>query len=303
MACIKWHGGKSYLAERIIALMPPRCKKPNAPASNDPGWLHYVEPYFGGGAALLANDPEGISEVVNDKNGELMNFWRTLQDPASFELMRRRLEATPFSHPEFVRAGTSSQDPVERACAFFVRCRQSHSGRMQNFTGITKTRTRRQMNNEVSAWLTCVEGLPEVHARLKRVLILNDEALNVIRQQDGPRTLFYLDPPYLHETRASTTEYGAHEMTEDQHRQLLEVLAGIEGRFLLSGYRSALYERYEKAHGWARHEFQIANHSSGAKAKPTMVECVWTNFCGIVDIRPGIKESGHGMPQLKGAVR
>ena len=49
---LKWHGGKNYLAKKIVELMPPRCKKPNAPEADDPGWLHYVEPHFGGGAVL-----------------------------------------------------------------------------------------------------------------------------------------------------------------------------------------------------------------------------------------------------------
>ena len=80
---LKWHGGKSYLADWIIDHMPKH--------------LHYVEPYGGGLAVLLAKDPfddrhqwsekgheRGISEVVNDLNGELMNFWKVLQDEDSF---------------------------------------------------------------------------------------------------------------------------------------------------------------------------------------------------------------------------
>jgi DNA adenine methylase len=61
---LKWHGGKYYLARRIIELMPPH--------------LHYCEPFFGGGAVLMAKDPKGVSEVVNDIYGELINFWRVL---------------------------------------------------------------------------------------------------------------------------------------------------------------------------------------------------------------------------------
>src|SRR5262249_13658625 len=157
---------------------------------------------------------------------------------------------------------------------FFVRCRQSLAGRMKGFTGITKTRTRRGMNNEVSAWLTCVEGLPAVHDRLKRVLILNHEALTVIRKQDGSRTLFYLDPPYLDSTRTSPDVY-VHEMTEADHAELLETLAGISGRFLLSGYRSELYDRWAERRGWRRHEMRINNHASGSKVKRMMTECLW----------------------------
>ena len=65
--------------------------------------------------------------------------------------------------------------------------------------------------------------------------------IDVIQGQDGPRTWFYCDPPYLHVTRTAPEVYR-HEMTTDQHGALLECLAGIRGRFTLSGYRSVLYD-------------------------------------------------------------
>ncbi len=94
---------------------------------------------------------------------------------------------------------------MQRAVWFFITCRQSLAGRMEDFAPLSRTRTRRRMNEQCSAWLTAVEGLIEVHGRLKRVVILNRPALEVIRQEDGPQTLFYLDPPYLHQTRAAPT--------------------------------------------------------------------------------------------------
>lgn len=285
---IKWHGGKGYLANEIVKLFPPRCRTPNAPAAGDTGYLHFVEPYFGGGAVLLANDPTGVSEVANDLNGDLACFWTILQNPVTFKHFQRHLEGTPFSEDEWVDAGILPDSAVDyssyggitvvRALKFFVRCRQSLAGRMRGFTGITRTRTRRGMSNEVSAWLTAVEGLPAVHARLRRVLILNRPALDVIRGQDGPQTLYYLDPPYLHTTRATTGEYGAHEMTTDQHYDLLNVLADIKGRFLLSGYRSVLYDNFAKGNGWRRHDFDLPNAAAGGKVKRRMTECVWKNY-------------------------
>jgi DNA adenine methylase len=286
---LKWHGGKNYLAAKIIGLMPPRCKNPNDPAPKDPGWLHYVEPYAGGLAVLLANNPRGISEVVNDKNGELTNFWDVLKSPACCRSLWNRLQATPFSSVEFDRAmkhgrevfnGRLAGDSVERAAEFFVRCRQSLAGRMNGFAGISKNRTRRGMNEQASAWINAIEGLPAIHARLQRVLILHGEALDVIRQQDGPRTLFYLDPPYLHETRATTGEFGEHEMTPEQHGELLELLSKIKGRFLLSGYRSKMYDAAAKRRGWRRYDFTVPNQAAGGKKKRRMTECVWTNFRG-----------------------
>ena len=79
-----------------------------------------------------------------------------------------------------------------------------------------------------------VEGLADIHRRLSRVVILNDDACRVVLQQDGANTLFYCDPPYLHETRVSIAAY-AHEMDVEQHTRLLETLSQIQGKFLLSG--------------------------------------------------------------------
>jgi DNA adenine methylase len=293
---LKWHGGKHYLAPKIVALMPPRCQTPNSPAATDPGWLHYVEPFAGGLSVLLAIDPTGISEVVTDRNRHLTNFWNVLKRPHTFEALNRIIAITPFSQIEYKTAAdivrdlgwtgipiggdipmASTAGNVLRACAFFVACRQSLAGRMNGFATLSRNRTRRGMNEQAAAWLSAVDGLPEIHERLKRVVILNDDAIGVIRQQDGPRTLFYLDPPYLHETRATTGEYE-HEMTAEQHNDLLDLLGNIKGRFLLSGYPSALYEQAARFFQWKRHDFEISNHASGAETKRIMTECLWVNY-------------------------
>ena len=262
---LKWHGGKGAyngkLAQWIIGKMPT------------PKPLHYVETHFGGGSVLLYLDPEGVSEVVNDLNGRLTNFWTALQNPRSFERLRRRLQVTPFSQTEWHRARSRTDD----AAAFLVECRMSLAGRGKAFAPLSRTRTRRGMNEQASAWLSVIDGLLEVHERLQRVVILNADALEVIAQQDGPQTCFYLDPPYLHETRATTADYEC-EMTPYAHLDLLDALDGIKGKFLLSGYRSAMYDDVAKTCGWNRHEFKIPNNAAGGKQKREMTECLWTNF-------------------------
>jgi DNA adenine methylase len=131
------------------------------------------------------------------------------------------------------------------------------------------------MNEQASAWLTAVEGLPAVHVRLRRVVVLNRPALAVLRSQDGPGTLFYLDPPYLPATRAAPRVFGA-EMTEADHRELLSVIVGLKGRVMLSGYPSPLYDRYLA--GWNRPGFDLPNHAAGGRSKRRMTERVWCNF-------------------------
>lgn len=275
---LKWHGGKGPLTSWIISHFPPRCTNPNAPAEDDAGYLHYVEPFFGGGAVLLANDPEGISEVANDLNAELANFWTVLALPTMFEKFRRCVEATPFSEDAFDAAGDfDADDELTAAWLFFVRCRQSMSGRMDSFAPLTRNRTRRGMNEQASAWLNAIEGLPEVHARLKRVVILNRTACEVIQQQDGPRTLFYLDPPYLHSTRTTTGEYE-HEMSEAEHAGLLGILSKIKGRFVLSGYHSELYDKVAKQFGWRVSEKETDNKSGKGAKKQRRTEVLWMNF-------------------------
>lgn len=286
---LKWHGGKGPLAKKIVGLFPPRCKNPNNPSPDDTGYLHYVEPYFGGGSVMLANDPEGISEVANDLNGLLTNFWAVLADPDLFPKFRRQVEATPFDERIFRRAAEFVDgDKVEeghcsvyRAVQFFIVCRQSLSGRMKGFAGITRNRTRRGMNEQVSAWLNSIEGLPIVHGRMKRALVRNQPAVTVIKKEDGKRSLFYVDPPYLFETRETTGEYE-HEMSDDQHLELLDVLSRIQGRFILSGYRSKMYDEAAEKNNWRRHEFNVPNNSAGGKKKRRMVECCWLNYdCNI----------------------
>jgi DNA adenine methylase len=275
---LKWWGGKHYLAKKIIDLMPRH--------------LHYVEPYAGGLAVLLEKDPfdrskywgekgyeQGVSEVVNDIHRELTNFWRVLQREDTFAVFQRQIDAMPFSQIEWEEAEVR-QDPltdldIESAVAFFVRCRQSRAGGFKDFATLSRNRTRRQMNEQVSAWQNCIDGLPAVSDRLRRVVILNQPALDVIRQQDGAATLFYLDPPYLHETRATTGTYQ-HEMTEDDHRELLAAIKQCQGTFMLSGYPNPLYDG--ELAGWRRQDFVIDNKASGGKVKRQMTESLWMNF-------------------------
>ncbi len=264
---LKWHGGKYYLADRIIGLMPPH--------------IHYVEPYFGGGQVLFRKSCKGVSEVVNDINGDLMNFWNVLGDDCTFQEMVHTLERMPFSEPLYEFSvkllEERTADPVDLAVAFFVKYRQSRQGLGKCFATLSRNRLRRGFNEQVSAWQGAIEGLPDAHRRLRQVVVLNRDAIEVIRQQDGPNTLFYLDPPYLHETRTATDAYKF-EMTREDHLELLRVLKHVKGQFILSGYPSILYDGVAKLSGWSRIETKIDNKASSAKTKQMKTECLWMNF-------------------------
>jgi DNA adenine methylase len=276
---LKYFGGKSYLAPKVVALMPP-CRT-------------YVEPFLGGGSVLLARPPEG-AEVANDLDGHLATFWSVLRDERLFELFRRRCEATAFSERDWGHACIlldfpnpvlyGARDWIEgvspdttavlTAWAVFVRSRMSLSGRGVSHAPISRTRSRRGMQEQVSAWLTAVEGLPAVHERLRRVRVTCRDALELVAETDDPETLFYLDPPYHPESRAA----GGYAVDFDAraHERLLALVVTLKGKVILSGYHGEAYDR--SLAGWTRHEHDQANHSSGTAVKRRMTECLWTNF-------------------------
>lgn len=264
---LKWHGGKHYLAKRIIELFPPH--------------VHYVEPFFGGGSVLFAKPDEwieGHSEVANDIFDDLVNFWKVLQSPGLLHEFTRLVAMTPFSSAVFEEAITTQlQGNVRAAVNFFIRYRQSRQGLGKDFATMSRSRTRRGMNEQVSSWLSAIEGLPEAHERLKRVVIFSKDALSIIEQEDSPDTFFYLDPPYLKETRVARDSY-AHEMSDFEHGNLLDLLAGIKGKFLLSGYNHALYQLAAATNKWNRVDIEIDNKASGKNVKPKKTECLWMNY-------------------------
>lgn len=240
-----------------------------------PEHVHYVEPFFGGGSVLLNKSPDGVSEVVNDIHHELTNFWRVLQNQRQFKKFVRIVETIPFSQVEWRDAHVPSKDPVKSAVNFFVRCRQSRAGKFDCFATLSRNRTRRQMNEQASSWMSAIDGLSAVATRLKRVVILDEDAVKVIKSQDGENTQFYLDPPYVHETRVTTKDYD-HEMTTDQHMELLEVIDNCSGNVVLSGYPNDLYQKV--LNNWNYVDIEIDNKASSAKQKPKMVERLWMNY-------------------------
>jgi DNA adenine methylase len=280
---LKWHGGKYYVAPRVLELMPRH--------------LNYVEGCFGGGQVFFARDPadprywwdgpdkdgrpcRGVSEVINDLDGDLMNFYAVLKDPGLFDRLRHRLELTLVSEAEWEAAGEllsgTAGDPVARAAALFVRVRQSRQALRKDFTTPTVNRLRGGRQESVNSWWGAVEGLVDVHRRLRDVLVLCRLVTEVIHTFDAPWTLFYLDPPYYHPTRTARKAYGRFEMTETDHRDLLATLKTVKGKVILSGYGNDLYDR--EVSDWNRHEVEQPNHAGGGKKKRRMTEVLWCNF-------------------------
>jgi DNA adenine methylase len=211
----------------------------------------------------------------------VVNFFRVLRDQP--EELTREIALTPFSREEFHRAiaGPQADTPkakcaLERARLFYVRARQARTGLAQTATlgrwANCRDTSRAGMSGVVSRWLGGVAGLSEIGERLIRVQIENRPAAHVIRLYDGPDTLFYCDPPYLHTTRGDSKAYGF-EMDEQEHIDLAAVLHGCKGKVALSGYRNTLMDKLYK--DWRRFDAEAKQCHSIKKMRQ---ECLWMNY-------------------------
>lgn len=261
-----WYGGKFNHLSWLLPLLPT-CH-------------HYCEP-FGGSAAVLLNREPSPVETYNDIDGEVVNFFLVLRDQA--DQLIKAIALTPFSREEFYRAvstngktnGESISD-LERARRFFIRARQARTGLAQTASlgrwANCKNTSRSGMSGVVSRWLGSVKGLPEIALRLLRVQIENRPAVEVIKLYDGPDTLFYCDPPYVHATRGDSKAYRF-EMDDAAHHQLAEVLRRCKGKVAVSGYRCDAMDTLYK--GWRRYTAPPKHCHSIKKLRR---ETLWMNY-------------------------
>jgi DNA adenine methylase len=196
------------------------------------------------------------------------------------EALMEAIGLTPFSREEFGVACLLEPEilPLERARRFYVRARQVRTGLAQKASigrwANCKDTSRAGMSGVVSRWLGGVEALPAIADRLLRVQIENRPATNVIQLYDSPQTLFYCDPPYLHETRGDTNAYG-YEMTDAQHQELSEVLNAVSGKAAISNYPCAQMDRLYPAPKWIKTtSAERTIHSTKDKRS----EALWTNY-------------------------
>jgi DNA adenine methylase len=278
---LKFPGAKSYLADWLVSLLPERG-----------GYTTFVDLFGGGGSVLLAHDPAGKSEVYNDLDEGLVNLWRVLRDPALFAGFVRLCQATPFSKPDWeyadqleslmgVDAGTdkavSDEFRVRWAWAYFVTVRQSMMGLGKTFAPLSTGRVRAGMNEQASAWLSAVDHLPAVHARLKRVVVLNEDATGLVAKYDKPGVVLFADPPYAPDAR--TPDLYRCEMGVDEHRAFVRACLGVRhARVLVCGYDSPLYTAPLEGAGWTRHAKEVASAMTKGKVKPKREEICWTSY-------------------------
>lgn len=255
-----YFGGKTTLAEQIVDILPPHD--------------HYIEPFAGSLAVLLAKPPT-TWETVNDLDDLLVNFWRVLRDRT--EELARAAMLTPHSRTEYARAGEEIQteDELERARLTWVRITQGRKNTTRP-GGATSWRFGKnatgghQWPRDLSMY---VERMYQVAERLKRVSLENRDAVKVIEDYGShENNCLYVDPPYVASTRVALTQYRLEAAGDDFHTRLATALNGCRASVVLSGYDSPLYA--ELLPEWYATRIKAPPALSGATDR---VEVLWSN--------------------------
>jgi len=252
---LRYFGGKWAIAPWVLSHLPPH--------------RIYVEP-FGGAASILLRKPRSRIEVYNDLDEEIVGIFRIVQNPTMCQTLMRRLRRTPYSRREFETAFQASSDPIIRAQRAIVRAYQSfHHEALFNPRKTTFADAKHRSGSHCKAheWANYPRTLLAVSHRLQGVVIECRPAQDIIRVQDTPDALFFVDPPYLPSTR--TKSGYRHEMSLADHVALLEQLRAVQGMVVLAGYPSGLYDSI--LHNW--HRVERPHRAAGSQRLRT--EVLW----------------------------
>jgi DNA adenine methylase len=202
-------GGKNRLAKQIIALFPKH--------------KTYVEAFAGGAQVFFHKDPSKV-EVLNDLDGEVVNFFRVCQ--WHHEELLRSLRFTLVSREwfdSFKATNPIAFTDVQRAVRFFYLQKNCFAGLVRNPTYHYHVTKQPGFN---------LERLPEViektHKRLQKVQVEHLPYEEILKRYDRPSTLFYLDPPYW------DRKLYRFNFTESDFVELEMRLRKVRGKFILS---------------------------------------------------------------------
>lgn len=224
---ISYYGGKQNMVSSILPLIP----KHNI----------YTESFFGGGAVFFAKEPSE-SEIINDTNTMVVNFYEIVI--SDFKKLKAKIEATLFSRASYKVADTIYRmphlfDKIQQAWAFYIATNMGFSCLIGSW-GYDKYGKRvKAFQNKKIAFNS------NIFKRLANVQIENNDALKVIQSRDAEDAFHYVDPPYIDTHQG---HYGGY--TKEDYKKLLDVLSIVKGKFLLSSYPSEILSKYISDNGW-----------------------------------------------------
>jgi DNA adenine methylase len=253
---LSYYGGKQQLVKTILGLLPPH--------------RLYCEPFLGGAAIFFAKEPAEI-EIINDTNGEIINFYEVLQ--RDFAALEREVSISLHSLKQHNHAWVICQNPelfdrVKRAWAVWMLANSSYGCMLDGGFGYDRSTggtTKKLINKRL--------GFSVDYAiRFQNTQIECCDALKVIRSRDTPDTLFYCDPPYVGSDQGHYDGYS-----QEDFDNLLKLIEGLKGKFLLSSFRNkALVYQTERL---ATLEFRMTcSMTHGYKTQHAKMEVLTANY-------------------------
>ncbi|MCJ8322755.1 MAG: DNA adenine methylase [Rhizobiales bacterium] len=254
----RYHGGKGKQAQKILPYFPPHTV--------------YCEPFLGIGSVFLQK-PRAYAEIVNDRDSIIYNLFSIIKNGALDELCHI-IENTPYSRDAYEVATDILNDfggavcEVEQVAAFIIHNSMAYRPRLK--AGF-RADVKRPYTIPAHDWTSQADVIKGFRDRLKGVVIENKDAVEVMKAADTPKTLHYLDPPYMPETRGINSKYK-HDLTEFDHENLLNEILKLQGMVAISGYDCSLYEHILVGNGW--HRINYTAYADGAHLR---TECLWLN--------------------------
>jgi len=216
MSAFPYIGGKTRLAEWVIGHLPPHTT--------------YVEP-FGGSASVLLNKPRSKVEIFNDKDSDVVTFFRAAREKP--EELAEWCRWVPFSeqlHDEWADeffAGERPTDDVEHAGRWLFLRYSQYAGKVARKSGFKRESPLDDKGSRNARnWLNAPERIQQVADRFRGVSIAHEDYHTVLERYDSPETVFYLDPPY----------YEKEDLYRESadHAELEAALCDVEGYVLVS---------------------------------------------------------------------
>nr|WP_218280272.1 DNA adenine methylase [Verrucomicrobium spinosum] len=180
-----------------------------------------------------------------------MNLFRVVRDDGL--RLREALRCTPFARAEFLGAWLPADSSFEQARRSVVRAYMGFgsggvsesrpNGRVM--TGF-RSNTSRAYSTPASNWHSFPQALELIVERLRGVVIENREAVQVMSAHDERTTLHYVDPPYVGSARGDGCGEYRHEMTDEQHQELVNTFQGYRVSLLFPVTRQLCTMKYSK---------------------------------------------------------
>lgn len=197
---VRWAGGKTRHLKTILPLIPHHER--------------YIEPFAGGLAVLLAKE-RSKREIINDRNNDLINFYRNVRYhlPAVLEELEFLLGSRTDFFSWIDQPGATE---LQRSCRWFARHLHSWGGKGVSFAA------RDKISNKIDV-------IKALHQRLDGVTIESTDYQKIIARYDHEQAFYFIDPPYLH------CDPGVYRgWTVDEMEQLEEHIRGLKGKWILT---------------------------------------------------------------------